>query len=66
MSILSFLDNQTVDPTTDGSVSDLDDHAQDDTIDLRDDNTAGLAESWDTILSELEPEAVTVSDADQK
>lgn len=66
MSILNYLDNQTVDPTTDGSVSGLDDHAQDEVIDLSSDNIGDLAAEWDTILSELGPDENAASDAEHK
>ena len=55
MSILNYLQLQSVDPQDDGTTSPLDDYAQDDTIDLQhdiDDKT--LEESWDRILSDPE------------
>lgn len=57
MSLLQYLQLQPVDPQDDGSVSDLDEFKQDDTIDLTQDiDEATLDATWDRILSDNDDE----------
>ena len=65
MSILNFLQLQPVEPTTDDSVSPLDDYQHDVTFSLDDDVTGEeLVEEWTEIEESLKdsPEKLTFSD----
>ncbi|OYX40669.1 hypothetical protein B7Y94_06150 [Candidatus Saccharibacteria bacterium 32-49-12] len=55
MSIFNFLELQPVEPSNDGSVSELDQYDPDETIDLsRDIDENMLESSWDEVLMDLE------------
>ena len=65
MSILNYLQLQPVDPQDDGTISALDDYAQDDTIDLNEDiDEQALDEAWDKIENDFksDPEKLNFSD----
>lgn len=65
MSILQFLQLQTVDPTDDGTVSPLDDYQHDETIDLDEELDEGVLEQeWEMVIDDLEkdPEKLTFHD----
>lgn len=54
MSLFQYLKLQPVEPTDDGSVSDLDNYAQDDTIDLsHDEDGEVLAHEWEEITDSM-------------
>lgn len=54
MSLFQYLKLQPVEPTDDGSVSDLDNYAQDDTIDLsHDEDGEVLAREWEEITDSM-------------
>lgn len=54
MSIFNYLQLQPVDPQDDGTVSDLDEYAQDETIDLtQDEDGERLVEEWTEIEKDL-------------
>ena len=65
MSILNYLQLQSVDPKDDGTVSDLDIFEQDDTIDLSEDiDEQKLEAFWQAAVNDLEtdPEKITFSE----
>lgn len=54
MSLFNYLQLQPIDPQDDGTVSDLDEYASDDTIDLSGDTDGeALAREWAAIEEEL-------------
>lgn len=54
MSLLNYLQLQTIDPQDDGTVSDLDEYPVDEVIDLvNDPDGATLVEEWDRIVRDL-------------
>jgi len=64
MSILQFLQLQPVDPTTDGTVSPLDDYQHDEIIDLDEEIDENiLDQEWDAVINDLkeDPEKLTFS-----
>jgi hypothetical protein len=65
MSIYNYLQLQPVDPQDDGTVSDLDEYAQDETIDLTQDiDEQPLDEAWNRITEDFksDPEKLNFSD----
>ncbi len=55
MSIFSYLQLQPVDPHDDGTISDLDEYEQDETIDLTDDiDEAELDAAWSKVINDLD------------
>ena len=65
MSILNFLQLQTVDPTDDGTVSPFDDYQHDDVINLDEEiDEAVLDQEWEAVLNDLkeDPEKLTFSE----
>ncbi|MFZ2126235.1 MAG: hypothetical protein WAV04_01870 [Candidatus Microsaccharimonas sp.] len=65
MSIYNYLQLQPVDPQDDGTVSDLDEYAQDETIDLTQDiDEQTLDEAWNRITEDFksDPEKLNFSD----
>lgn len=65
MSIYNYLQLQPVDPQDDGTVSDLDEYAQDETIDLENDiDERTLDEAWNRIEADFksDPEKLNFSD----
>lgn len=68
MSILHYLQLQPVDPQEDGTISDLDDYAQDETIDLQSDiDEQTLDEAWNHIVEDLksDPDPLNFADSDE-
>ena len=68
MSIYKYLQLQPVDPHDDGTTSDLDNYAQDETIDLQHDvSEQELDEAWDKLLTDFkeDPDKLNFSDADK-
>lgn len=66
MSILDYLQLQTVDPQDDGSVSDLDAHPEDETIDLSSDiDEATLNAKWDEVLDDIHGSDPKQTDGDK-
>lgn len=68
MSIYKYLQLQPVEPTNDGTISDLDDYAQDETIDLDHDvSEQELDQHWDEILRDFksDPDKLNFSDSDK-
>lgn len=68
MSIYKYLQLQPVEPTDDGTVSPLDDYAQDETIDLtRDPSEQELDAAWDRLLEDFknDPDKLNFSDSDK-
>lgn len=54
MTDYKYLQLQTIDPQDDGTVSDLDEYEQDETIDLSADTDGEeLASTWDKVLHDL-------------
>lgn len=54
MSLLHYLQLQPIDPQDDGTVSDLDEYEEDETIDLSGDTDGTtLIEEWDRITHDL-------------
>lgn len=54
MSLLNYLQLQPIDPQDDGTVSDLDEYNEDETIDLTGDTDGEtLIEEWDRIVRDL-------------
>lgn len=54
MSIFNYLQLQPVDPQDDGSVSELDEYAEDEVIDLsQDEDGEVLAEEWEAISQDM-------------
>lgn len=54
MSIFDYLDLQILEPQEDGSLSELDQHARDETIDLSSDpDGETLAQAWESITHDL-------------
>jgi len=65
MSIYNYLQLQPVDPQDDGTTSDLDEYAQDETIDLTQDiDEQALDEAWNRITEDFksDPEKLNFSD----
>lgn len=65
MSILKYLQLQTIDPTDDGSVSPFDEFEHDETIDLETDvDGTSLDEGWNMMIDELnkDPDKLTFND----
>ena len=65
MSIFNFLQLQPVDPTSDGTVSDLDTFDQDETIDLTADmDEQELERKWEEVIQDFEadPEKLNFSE----
>ena len=55
MSIFSYLQLQPVEPHDDGTISDLDEYQQDESIDLSADiDEAELTEKWQEVIEDLE------------
>lgn len=68
MSILNYLKLQPVDPQNDGTTSDLDEYAQDETIDLKHDiSEQELDASWDKVLKDFQQDSdeLNYSDSDK-
>jgi hypothetical protein len=62
MSIFNYLQLQPVEPSDDGTVSDLDEYTADDTIDLNADiDETELEQTWEKVLEDLDqdPEKLT-------
>ena len=54
MSLFQYLQLQPIDPQDDGTVSDLDEYAEDEVIDLtQDEDGATLLREWEAIESDL-------------
>jgi hypothetical protein len=54
MSVFQYLQLQPIDPQDDGTVSDLDEYAQDEVIDLtQDEDGASLLREWEEITEDL-------------
>lgn len=54
MSLFHYLQLQPVDPQDDGSISDLDEYAQDEVIDLsQDEDGEALVQEWEAITQDL-------------
>ncbi len=67
MSIFHYLQLQPVDPHKDGSVSDLDEFAADEKIDLNEDiDEQALDAAWDKVLKDLkkDPHKLKFTDED--
>ena len=65
MSIYNYLQLQPVDPQDDGTVSDLDEYAQDETIDLQNDiDEKTLDDAWEKISNDFksDPEPLNFSE----
>lgn len=63
MSIFNYLQLQPVEPSDDGTVSDLDQYQPDDTIDLEDDiDEQELENAWDAILKDDTDDKITFSE----
>lgn len=65
MSIFNYLQLQPVEPSDDGTVSDLDTFQQDETIDLNEDiNEKALEDAWDQLIHEIDddPDKLTFSE----
>ncbi len=63
MTIYNYLQLQPVDPQDDGTTSDLDQYAQDETIDLNSDiDEQTLDESWDKVIQDLQQDPLSFSD----
>jgi hypothetical protein len=55
MSIFQYLQLQPVDPKDDGTISDLDEYAQDETIDLNEDiDEQTLETEWQKVIEDLQ------------
>jgi len=55
MSIFNYLQLQPVEPSDDGTVSDLDEYTADDTIDLNADiDETELEQTWEKVLEDLD------------
>jgi hypothetical protein len=64
MSIYNYLQLQPVDPQDDGSISPLDQHDEDETLDLKHDiDEQTLNESWDKVIKDLEKDPLYFSDS---
>ncbi|MEO6110169.1 MAG: hypothetical protein ABIP50_04120 [Candidatus Saccharimonadales bacterium] len=62
MSIYNYLQLQPVDPRDDGTTSDLDEYAADETIDLKNDiDEQTLNESWDKVIQDLQKDPLNFS-----
>ncbi|MFY9228437.1 MAG: hypothetical protein WAO28_03910 [Candidatus Microsaccharimonas sp.] len=65
MSIYNYLQLQPVDPQDDGTVSPLDEFAQDETLDLQTDiDEQTLNDSWDRVIKDLEKDPLNFYDTD--
>lgn len=68
MSIFNYLQLQPVEPKDDGTVSDLDQYEQDETIDLNEDiDEAVLDAAWDKVIHDLDedPDKISFSSDDE-
>lgn len=66
MSILNYLKLQPVDPRDDGTTSDLDEYAQDETIDLKHDiSEQELDASWAKVIKDFESDTEKLNFSDK-
>ncbi len=63
MSIFNYLQLQPVEPSDDGTVSDLDQYEQDETINLEEDiDEQELEKAWDAVLKDDSDDKITFSE----
>lgn len=63
MSIFNYLQLQPVEPSDDGTVSDLDIYQQDETINLEEDiDEQELEKAWDAVLNDDSDDKITFSE----
>lgn len=63
MSIFNYLQLQPVEPSDDGTVSDLDIYEQDETINLEEDiDEQELEKAWNAVLSDDSDDKITFSE----